>query len=173
MRVLGIDPGTRKTGWGVVEKSGTRIRLIASGIVRTGSGKVALPQRLLRIHDALQIAISEHKPDEVALEDIFFAKYANAAMKLGHARGAAMLVAAQAGLRLTEYPPALVKRTVVGKGAATKDQVGRLVMVILGLKTHPGEDAADALAVALTHLMAQRVAPPKRKAKPAKKTRIR
>lgn len=161
MRVLGIDPGTLKTGWGVVDKKGTRVTAVASGIIR--GGKRPLPARLAIIHAGLTEVVREHAPEAVALEDIFFAKHANAALKLGHARGVAMLVAAQAELDLYEYPPALVKRTVAGKGSASKEQMGRLVMAILGLREAPGEDAADALAVALTHLLAQRVAPPKAK----------
>ncbi len=165
MRVLGIDPGTIKTGWGVVDKKGTRVTAVASGIIR--AGKRPLPARLAIIHAGLTAVVVEHAPDAVALEDIFFAKHANAALKLGHARGVAMLVAAQAELDLHEYPPALVKRTVAGKGSAGKDQMGRLVMAILGLREAPGEDAADALAVALTHLLAQRATPPPpRKARP-------
>jgi crossover junction endodeoxyribonuclease RuvC len=108
------------------------------------------------IHQGLQQVIAEHQPEAVAVEEIFFAKYANAALKLGHARGVALLVAAESELEVHEYPPAIVKRTVVGRGSADKTQVGRLVSAVLGLKTPPEEDAADALAVAITHIQASR-----------------
>ena len=100
--------------------------------------------------------IAEHQPEAVAVEDIFFAKYANAALKLGHARGVALLAAAELELEVHEYPPAIVKRTVVGRGAADKMQVARLITALLGLKEPPEEDAADALAVAITHIQASR-----------------
>jgi crossover junction endodeoxyribonuclease RuvC len=157
MRVLGIDPGSRRTGWGVVQLEGTRLVHIGSGTISVPE-KLPLAQRLLRIHLGLEAAVGQHAPDTVAVEQIFFAKYANAAIKLGHARGVALLVAAQAGLELHEYPPAIVKRTVVGRGAADKVQVGRLVTALLGLRAPPEEDAADALAVAITHIQASRSA---------------
>ena len=155
MRVLGIDPGSRRTGWGVVQLEGTRLRHIGAGTI-TVPEKLALSKRLRRIHEALEHVIAEHGPEAVAVEEIFYAKYANAAIKLGHARGVALLAAEQASLEVHEYPPAIVKRTVVGRGAADKSQVGRLVMALLGLKEAPEEDAADALAVAITHIQASR-----------------
>lgn len=155
MRILGIDPGSRRTGWGVVQLEGTRLHHIGAGTIAV-PGKLALAKRLRLIHQGLEQVVREHRPDEVAVEEIFFAKYPNAALKLGHARGVALLVAAQAELEIHEYPPAIVKRTVVGRGAADKVQVGRLVMALLGLKAAPEEDAADALAVAITHIQASR-----------------
>jgi crossover junction endodeoxyribonuclease RuvC len=155
MRVLGIDPGSRRTGWGVVQLEGTRLRHIAAGTIAVPE-KMPLPTRLRRIHEELHRLISEHQPEVVAVEEIFFAKYANAALKLGHARGVALLVAAESELEVHEYPPAIVKRTVVGRGGADKTQVGRLVTAILGLDAPPEEDAADALAVAITHIQASR-----------------
>jgi len=155
MRVLGIDPGSRRTGWGVVELEGTRLRHVAAGTI-TVPDKLALAERLRRIHQELERVIAAHAPEAVAVEEIFFAKYANAALKLGHARGVALLVAAQSEVAVHEYPPAIVKRTVVGRGAADKVQVGRLVSALLGLKEPPEEDAADALAVAITHIQASR-----------------
>ncbi|MGB8224261.1 MAG: crossover junction endodeoxyribonuclease RuvC [Polyangiales bacterium] len=155
MRVLGIDPGSRRTGWGVVQLEGTRLRHIAAGTIAVPE-KMPLPKRLRLIHEELQRLISEHQPEVVAVEEIFFAKYANAALKLGHARGVALLVAAESELEVHEYPPAIVKRTVVGRGGADKTQVGRLVTAILGLDAPPEEDAADALAVAITHIQASR-----------------
>lgn len=155
MRVLGIDPGSRRTGWGVVELQGTRLRQIASGTIAVPE-KLALEKRLRAIHEALERVIAAHGPEAVAVEEIFFAKYPNAALKLGHARGVAMLVAAQSDIEVHEYPPATVKRTVAGRGAADKVQVARLVSALLGLKKPPEEDAADALAVAITHIQASR-----------------
>jgi len=155
MRVLGIDPGSRRTGWGVVQLEGTRLRHIGAGTIAV-SEKMPLPRRLRIIHEGLQQVISEHRPGVVAVEEIFFAKYANAALKLGHARGVALLVAAESELEVHEYPPAIVKRTVVGRGAASKTQMGRLITALLALDALPEEDAADALAVAITHIQASR-----------------
>lgn len=155
MRILGIDPGSRRTGWGVVQLEGTCLRHIGAGTI-SAPGKLPLAKRLHLIHLGLEQVVRDHQPDAVAVEEIFFAKYPNAALKLGHARGVALLVAAQSELEIHEYPPAIVKRTVVGRGAADKVQVGRLITALLGLKTPPEEDAADALAVAITHIQASR-----------------
>jgi len=155
MRVLGIDPGSRRTGWGVVQLDGTRLRHIGAGTIAV-SEKLPLAKRLHLIHQGLERVIADHRPEAVAVEAIFFAKYPNAALKLGHARGVALLVAAASELEVHEYPPAVVKRTVVGRGAADKTQVGRLIVALLGLKEAPQEDAADALAVAITHIQASR-----------------
>ena len=155
MRILGIDPGSRRTGWGVVQLDGTRLRYLGAGTIAVPE-KLALAKRLRLIHEGLERVIQEHAPETVAVEEIFFAKSANAALKLGHARGVALLVAAQSELDVHEYPPAIVKRTVVGRGAANKVQVGRLITALLGLKAPPEEDAADALAVAITHIQASR-----------------
>ena len=155
MRVLGIDPGSRRTGWGVVRLEGTRLHYVGAGTIAVPA-KLPLAKRLHLIHQGLQGVVAEHQPETAAVEEIFFAKYANAALKLGHARGVALLAAAEAGLEVHEYPPAIVKRTVVGRGAADKTQVGRLVSALLALKHPPEEDAADALAVAITHIQASR-----------------
>ncbi len=155
MLVLGIDPGSRRTGWGVVRLEGTRLHHVGAGTIAVPE-KWPLAKRLHRIHQGLEQVISEHRPEAVAVEEIFFAKYANAALKLGHARGVALLAAAEAGLEVHEYPPAIVKRTVVGRGAADKTQVARLITALLGLNAPPEEDAADALAVAITHIQASR-----------------
>lgn len=155
MRVLGIDPGSRRTGWGVIDLEGTRLIHVAAGTIKT-SARAPLPDRLRGIHDGLRGVIVAHEPDAVAVEEIFFAKHANAALKLGHARGVALLVAAESDLAVHEYPPAIVKRTVVGRGHAEKTQVGRLVGTLLGLRTLPDVDACDALAVAITHVQAFR-----------------
>ncbi|MGD8318093.1 MAG: crossover junction endodeoxyribonuclease RuvC [Myxococcales bacterium] len=155
MRVLGIDPGSRRTGWGVVQLEGTRLRHVGAGTIALPQ-KLPLPERLRLIHQELAEVVTTHRPDTVAVEEIFFAKYANAALKLGHARGVALLVAAESDLGVHEYPPAIVKRTIVGHGAADKLQIGRLVSALLGLSVPPEEDAADALAVAITHIQASR-----------------
>ncbi|MEM8608015.1 MAG: crossover junction endodeoxyribonuclease RuvC [Myxococcota bacterium] len=155
MRVLGIDPGSRRTGWGVVELRGTRLLHVGAGTIAVGS-RSSLAERLAGIHEGLEGVVTSHGPSVVAVEEIFFAKHANAALKLGHARGVALLVAAQAKLAVHEYPPAIVKRTVVGRGQADKSQVGRLVSALLGLRETPDVDACDALAVAITHIQAFR-----------------
>jgi crossover junction endodeoxyribonuclease RuvC len=156
VRVLGVDPGSLRTGWGVLEASGGRLVLVGAGIV-VPPAAATLERRLLAIHRGLTAVISEHRPTTVAVEDVFFAKHPNAALKLGHARGVALLAAAEAGLDVTPYAPALVKRSVVGRGQADKVQVARLVAAILGVKELPGADATDALAVAITHAQAARV----------------
>jgi len=155
-RVLGIDPGSVRTGWGVVERKGQAARGIACGVIRV-SERATLAQRLEAIHRGITEVLGEHKPDAVAIEDIFFAKYAQAALMLGHARGVALLAAAQAGLAVSAYPPSVVKRAVVGSGRAEKTQVAQLVGALLGLRELPGIDATDALAIAITHLNASRI----------------
>jgi crossover junction endodeoxyribonuclease RuvC len=156
MRVLGVDPGTLCTGWGLVERSGNRIRGVAAGIVKPKKSET-LPLRLRTIHQRLAEVIGEHDPGAVAVEDLFHAKYARSALKLGHARGVILLAAAQAEIEVFAYPPALVKRTVAGRGAADKAQIAQLVGVMLGWKELPAEDATDALAVAITHAQASMV----------------
>ncbi len=150
-RVLGLDPGSIRTGWGIVELHGQRARGIAAGVIRVPE-KAPLPTRLRVIFEGVTAVISTHKPEAVAIEDIFFAKYPQAALILGHARGVALLAAEQAGLPIAAYPPAVVKRAIVGSGRADKSQVAMLVGTVLGLAVLPAEDATDALAIALTHL---------------------
>lgn len=156
--VLGLDPGTRHFGWGVVSRQGTRLTHIAHGVLdveRHGE----LGPRLVAIESGLAAIIDEHRPDQASIESLFFAKDAQAAAKLGHARGVAMLVCARAGLASFEYAPARVKRTVAGAGRADKAQVAQMIRVLLGLVTIPRSDAADALAIAVTHLQGTRLAP--------------
>jgi crossover junction endodeoxyribonuclease RuvC len=150
-RVLGLDPGTRHFGWGIVERTGTKFRHIAHGIA---SPKPAweLGDRLLFIADALEKVVAEYKPFEASLEALFFAKDPQAAAKLGHARGVAMLICARAGLSIAEYPPARVKLTTTGHGRADKVQVAQMMRIVLSLTAAPASDAADALACAVTHL---------------------
>jgi crossover junction endodeoxyribonuclease RuvC len=149
--VLGLDPGTRHFGWGVVRRQGTRLLHAAHGIVHADD-RTSIAARLVVIERALVEVIAAHAPDEASVEAIFFAKDAQAAAKLGHARGVALLVCARAGLEVYEYPPARVKKAVAGSGRAEKAQVAQMVRVLLGLAEVPPSDAADALALAVMHL---------------------
>lgn len=153
MLVLGVDPGTHHTGWGLVRKSGTRLAHVAHGVISPPSTR-PLAERLVVIEAGLARVVEERAPDVASVESLFFAKDAQAAAKLGHARGVVLLVCARAGLSVFEYPPARVKRTVTGRGAADKLQVARMIRAMLGLAELPLADAADALAVAVTHLAA-------------------
>jgi crossover junction endodeoxyribonuclease RuvC len=152
MRVIGVDPGTRFCGWGVVEKNGSRLTHIAHGTLILGEGELA--DRLLVLDRELSQVIGQHAPVGAAVESLFFAKNAQSAAKLGHARGVVLLALRRNGLSVAEYPPARVKGTVVGTGGAEKNQVSRVVAMMLSLAAVPQEDAADALAIAVTHLSA-------------------
>lgn len=155
-RVLGLDPGSVRTGWGVVEWAGQRPRGVAAGVIRVKES-APIAERLHLIHQGVCAVLEEYKPDAVAIEDIFFARYPQAALVLGHARGVAMLAAAQRALLVSAYPPAVVKRAIVGSGRADKQQVAQLVGALLGLGELPSVDATDALAVAIAHLNATRI----------------
>lgn len=155
MRVLGIDPGTLRTGWGIVEREGRRLVGRDAGVLRA-SERLPLEERLRIVHDGLVALIAREKPTAMAVEEIFFAKHPTAALKLGHVRGVVLLVAAQAGLPVAAYPPAVVKKTVGGGGQAPKAQVAQMVGAILGWRELPAIDATDALAVAITHAQAIR-----------------
>jgi crossover junction endodeoxyribonuclease RuvC len=157
--VLGLDPGTRHFGWGVVVRRGTRLVHRAHGIVHTDE-RAALAARLVDIERSLIEVVRAQAPRVASVEALFFAKDAQAAAKLGHARGVALLVCAREGLDVHEYPPALVKRAVAGTGRAEKAQVAQMVRVVLGLAAAPPADAADALAVAITHLQRMRLPSP-------------
>ncbi len=176
LRVLGLDPGTRHFGWGLAERAGVRLRHVAHGVISPGES-LPLGERLVAIERGLVEVLAAHAPDECAIESLFFARDPSAAAKLGHARGVALLVCARAGLPTGEYPPARVKSTVVGGGKAAKDQVAQMVRLILSLPTLPPADAADALAVALTHLqrapLAARLAPGKQVAQPRRQASLR
>lgn len=150
MRVIGIDPGTRVTGYGIVEQQGRAIRHIENGNIGPDH-KLPLPRRLLCIHDELVRLIEIHRPDIAAIEDVFVAKNARSSLLLGHARGVAMLAASAAGMGIAEYSPAEVKQAVVGQGRAAKNQIQEMVRIILGLPEVAAEDASDALAVAICH----------------------
>ncbi|MGH7285048.1 MAG: crossover junction endodeoxyribonuclease RuvC [Polyangiaceae bacterium] len=151
MRVLGIDPGTRFMGWGVVERNGTRITHVAHGVIRAGE-QLPLAERLVVIERELVAVVAAHSVHSASIESLFFHKDAQAAAKLGHARGVALLVCARAGLEVFEYPPARVKRSIAGNGRAEKSQVAQMVRAMLRLPEVPQADAADALAISLTHL---------------------
>jgi crossover junction endodeoxyribonuclease RuvC len=149
MRVLGIDPGTLKTGWGVVECDGSRLRHVASGTIRTGRGELAA--RLAAVYEGLSGVIARHAPGIVSLERNFLALNVQSAFRLGEARGVAMAAAAAAGLEVCEYTPATIKKAVVGHGRADKGAVQAAVTRLLSLATGPSEDEADALATAACH----------------------
>ncbi len=153
MRVLGIDPGTRLCGWGVVERQGTRLRYVGHGVVKL-SVDDSLGERLVALEEALAKVVDEYGPAMASIEALFFAKDAQAAAKLGHARGVALLVCARQGLDIVEYPPARVKRAIAGNGRAEKMQVANMIRVMLGLTALPPLDASDALALAVTCLQA-------------------
>lgn len=151
MRCIGIDPGTLRLGWGVVDRKGTALSHVAHGVIRMKDG-APLGERLVVLERALMEIVATHQPEISSIESIFFAKDAQATAKLGHARGVAMLVCVRAGMPMFEYPPARVKRTVAGNGRADKEQVARMMTAFLRLGAPPPADAADALAVAVTHL---------------------
>jgi crossover junction endodeoxyribonuclease RuvC len=151
MRILGIDPGSETTGWGVIEGDGRRYGLIECGTVRASPGQ-KFPARLLRIANALEEIILRLEPDACAIEDGFLATNVKVTLKLGQVRGVAMLVAERAALEIHEYSPRLVKQTVVGHGNAEKFQVQQMVKTLLSLAIVPEpHDVADALAVAICH----------------------
>lgn len=158
MKVLGVDPGTAATGYGVVTRNGDgRLSLVECGVIRTDSG-AELPQRLREIHEGLGDVLDRHRPDVVAVEGVFYGKNVRTTVILGHTRGAILLAAAQRELEVADYSPAEVKNGIVGTGRATKEQVQFMVTRLLRLKTAPSpSDAADGVAVALCHLNASRL----------------
>ena len=152
MRIFGIDPGSERTGYGCVETDGSRHRIVACGAIGAPT-TAAFPDRLLAIHRRLAALLRDYRPDCVAIENVFHAANVRSALKLGHARGVAMLAAVEAGVPIAEYTPAEIKRAVVGYGRAEKPQVQHMVKIILGLPAVPApHDAADALAVAICHV---------------------
>jgi len=154
MRVMGLDPGTRKTGYGIVAlRDGNPVR-VASGVLRLGNG--SLEQRLGRLHQGLQAVVAEHQPTACAVEGVFQHRNPRSALILGHARGICLLAAALHDLEVVEYPPATVKRAITGHGAADKQSVGSMVARLLGVPPEESSDASDALAVALCHLESHR-----------------
>jgi crossover junction endodeoxyribonuclease RuvC len=150
IRILGIDPGLRRTGWGMIAIAGNRLSFLACGSLATDE-KEALAGRLLAIHRGLSAIVRAHAPDEAAVEATFVNKDASATLKLGQARGIAMLVPAIAGVPVAEYAPNLVKKTIVGAGHGAKAQVRMMIGVLLPKADPRSEDAADALAIAVCH----------------------
>ena len=148
--ILGLDPGLAITGWGVIRAEGNRLRHVADGQIRTDA-KAPLPARLVTIDAALADVLRDHRPVAAAVEEVFVNANAQSTLKLGQARGVALLGAARLGLDVGEYAPRLVKKAVVGTGAADKKQVQAMIAVLLGGITPTGADAADALAVAICH----------------------
>ena len=150
IRILGVDPGLRRTGWGLIAISGNSLTFIAAGTVRAPlDGDLA--SRLLALHQGLSAVVLAHRPDEAAVEQTFVNRDAAATLKLGQARGIALLVPAKAGVPVAEYAPNLVKKTIVGAGHAEKAQIRLMVGVLLPKADPQSEDAADALAIAVTH----------------------
>ena len=152
MRVLGIDPGSETTGWGVIDGDARRYRLVEFGTVKA-SPRERFAARLLKISDGVEKLIEKFRPDVCAVEEAFFAVNAKTALKLGQVRGVVLVAAERAGVEIAEYAPRLIKQTVVGYGAAEKHQVQEMVRILLKLRDAPAPlDASDALAVAITHL---------------------
>jgi crossover junction endodeoxyribonuclease RuvC len=150
--IFGIDPGSTRTGYGCVETDGRRHRLVACGAL-SAPATTSFPDKLLCIHAGLVTLLAKHRPDCVVIENIFHAKNARSALRLGEARGVALLAAAATGLPIAEYTPAEIKRAVVGFGRAEKQQIGQMVKLLLGLDVIPSpHDAADAIAVAICHI---------------------
>lgn len=150
IRIIGVDPGLRRTGWGVVDLAGSALHFVAAGTV-TSEAADGLGERLLSLHEGLTEIVREFSPAEAAVEQTFVNRDGAATLKLGQARGIAMLVPARAGLPIAEYAPNAVKKTVVGAGHADKAQIRMMVRVLLPRATFDGDDAADALAIAITH----------------------
>jgi crossover junction endodeoxyribonuclease RuvC len=155
VRILGLDPGLRRTGWGVIVAEGSRLSHVAHGVI---APKDSLPfsERLLVLFDAIEAVIAAHSPDEAAVEETFMNNNAASALKLGHARAMALVAPARAGLTVAEYAATVVKKSVVGTGGADKDQVGYMIRRLLPTAGETTADAADALAVAIAHAHARK-----------------
>ncbi len=165
VRIIGIDPGLQRTGWGVILCDGPRLSYIASGTVRPPAA-ASMAGRLRAIHDGLAQVLAAHAPQEAAIEETFVSRDAKASLKLGQARGVAMLALALAGLEVAEYAPNLIKKSVVGTGHAEKRQVEAMVRVLLPRAAPDSADAADALAVAICHAHHREAARLRRQAAP-------
>ena len=150
IRILGIDPGLRKTGWGIVISEGSKLSFVACGCIES-DGALSLGQRLRQLHEGLNKVLAAHRPHEAAVEETFINRDPQSALKLGQARGIALVVPALAGLDVAEYAANLVKKTVVGVGHADKKQVQAMIRVLLPKADTSSADAADALAVAICH----------------------
>jgi crossover junction endodeoxyribonuclease RuvC len=150
IRIIGIDPGLRRTGWGIIRAEGSRLSHVADGTL-TSDDRANLAERLVQLYLQLLEVFQTYAPDEAAVEETFVNKDARATLKLGHARGIALLVPAARGLRVCEYAPNTVKKTVVGGGHAEKGQIAAMVKILLPAARPAGPDAADALAIAICH----------------------
>ena len=150
IRIIGIDPGLRRTGWGVIESDGHRLGFVASGLI-TSNGKADLASRLVQLFEGLSDVLTSWEPVEAAVENTFVNKDASATLKLGQARGIALVAPALSGLAVAEYAPNMVKKTVVGSGHAGKEQIGAMIGHLLPKARPESEDEADALAIAITH----------------------
>jgi crossover junction endodeoxyribonuclease RuvC len=151
MRTIGIDPGTARMGWGIVDESAGTLSLVACGVLTTQAG-APQAERLMRLYDELRQLIREFQPDNAAIEELFFGKNVNTAITVGQARGVALLALAQAGLPIQEYKPSEVKQAVSGYGGADKRQMQEMVKITLNLSAIPKpDDAADAVAIAICH----------------------
>ncbi len=151
-RVLGVDPGSRVTGYGIVEINGTRLTHVASGIIKAYKPGVTFEDRLVTIHKELDALIKLHKPDAAAAEGVFTHRNAQSALKLGHARGVVLLTARLNNLSVAEYAPTRIKQAVVGHGSADKTQVQKMISMLLGIPAPKKLDTSDALAIAICHL---------------------
>ena len=151
MKLIGLDPGLQNTGWGIIQVDGNRLQFVADGTVHSNKS-LSLAERLLQLHDGLAAVMDAHKPDAAAVEETFVNKNPTSTLKLGQARGVALLVPAQRNIPVSEYTPNLVKKTIVGTGHASKEQIQMMVKTILpGCREGLSADAADALAVAICH----------------------
>jgi crossover junction endodeoxyribonuclease RuvC len=153
VRILGIDPGSRRTGYGIIDILGERVVPVRFGVIEAGGGEFTT--RLGIIFNGIRELVAEHRPDEAAVETVFVSHNASSAIKLGQARGAAVCAVIAGDIPVAEYSPRSVKQAIVGRGAADKAQVQHMVRVLMGLQESPQEDAADALAVALCHYHTQ------------------
>ena len=151
MIVIGVDPGTRRTGYAVVDAGDDRVRFIGSGAICPAPG-LPFHEKLKVIYEGLRRVLAEHGPDEIAVEDVFVKANPRVALRMGHVRGVALLAGALAGLKVAEYAPREVKQAVVGNGNASKEQVKFMVAALVGLEQDLSEDESDALAVAITHV---------------------
>jgi crossover junction endodeoxyribonuclease RuvC len=151
MLVLGVDPGSLVTGYGLVEKKNNQLTCIHSGAI-SSSRDIPFYERIHKIFQSMVEIMSHYRPQEMAIEDVFFAKNVKSSLKIGHARGAVLVAAVQCGVKIFEYTPLEIKKSVVGYGRATKEQVRSMAQVILNLKNKPDLDTSDALATAICHL---------------------
>lgn len=150
MRILGIDPGSRIAGYGVIDKQGDCLKFVTCGVIKVNT-ELSFPERLKEIHDGICEVIEAYEPQKAAIEDVFISVNPQSALKLGHARGVLILSAMRYGLEVHEYSPRMIKQAVAGYGNAEKSQIQQMVRAMLCLSANPSQDAADALAVAICY----------------------